>query len=240
MRTSFNDFLVTESIEDKGIFKAIFMAGTPGAGKSYVVSKLEGDISPRVVTTDKPLEFLQGKKFHSDDDLWRQIGAKVRTLTKKQLTNYVNGVLPLIIDGTSSSISHVQSRAGLLESIGYDVGMVFVNTRVEDALKRAAGRDRTVSPEFIRQAYDWANDNKEYYQERFPFFTEVNNSEDALTDETLQKVFKKVQGFYKEPIKNPVGRRRYEEMREAGAKYLVPKLFSQDKLDHIVDGWFRS
>ena len=34
--------LLTEGVYDKGIFKAVFMAGGPGSGKSYVVRQLFG------------------------------------------------------------------------------------------------------------------------------------------------------------------------------------------------------
>ena len=61
MRTSFKQFM-SESIEDKGIFKAIFVIGIPGAGKSYTVSKMNGAVTPRVVNTDRATEYL-AKKF---------------------------------------------------------------------------------------------------------------------------------------------------------------------------------
>ena len=34
--------LLIEGVQDKGIFKAVFMAGGPGSGKSYVVRNLFG------------------------------------------------------------------------------------------------------------------------------------------------------------------------------------------------------
>ena len=34
--------LLTEGVYDKGIFKAVFMAGGPGSGKSYVAGQLFG------------------------------------------------------------------------------------------------------------------------------------------------------------------------------------------------------
>ena len=50
---------INESIEDKGILKACFMAGTPGAGKTYTISKVKsGQIEPRMVNTDKWTEFI--------------------------------------------------------------------------------------------------------------------------------------------------------------------------------------
>ena len=38
---------LTEGIEDKGIFKAVFMAGHPGAGKTFVLNSIKsGQIEP--------------------------------------------------------------------------------------------------------------------------------------------------------------------------------------------------
>ena len=48
---------ISESINDKGIFKAVFVIGLPGAGKSYTVSQLRGSVSPKVVNTDIAAEF---------------------------------------------------------------------------------------------------------------------------------------------------------------------------------------
>jgi hypothetical protein len=48
----FNQYL-TEGINDKGIFKAIFMGGSSASGKSYVIKQISsGSISPRLVNTD--------------------------------------------------------------------------------------------------------------------------------------------------------------------------------------------
>jgi 4-hydroxy-tetrahydrodipicolinate reductase len=57
----FEEFLLQESINDKGILKAVFVVGMPGAGKSYTVSNLKGQVSPKIVNTDVALEFLSKK-----------------------------------------------------------------------------------------------------------------------------------------------------------------------------------
>ena len=49
---------VAESINDKGVLKAVFVIGIPGAGKSYTVKKLNGTVQPRVVNTDRATEYL--------------------------------------------------------------------------------------------------------------------------------------------------------------------------------------
>ena len=58
--------LLTEGVFDKGILKAVFMAGGPGSGKSYVASQLFGipkkmNISMaglKSVNSDTEFEFL--------------------------------------------------------------------------------------------------------------------------------------------------------------------------------------
>lgn len=41
---------LSESINDKGLFKAVFILGIPGAGKSTVIRQItDGAIHPRVV-----------------------------------------------------------------------------------------------------------------------------------------------------------------------------------------------
>ena len=48
------NYLISEGINDKGIFKACFMCGHPGAGKSYTLTKIKsGIIEPRIVNIDK-------------------------------------------------------------------------------------------------------------------------------------------------------------------------------------------
>ena len=60
LKTYIQEDIISEGINDKGIFKACFMAGTPGSGKSYVISKIsDGAIEPRIVNSDKMTEFLK-------------------------------------------------------------------------------------------------------------------------------------------------------------------------------------
>ena len=49
--------LLTEGIHDKGIFKAVFLAGGPGSGKSTVVKQLAlNALGFKTVNTDKAFE----------------------------------------------------------------------------------------------------------------------------------------------------------------------------------------
>ena len=50
-----------EGLQDPNIFKAFFLAGGPGSGKSYVVRKTTGGTGLRVVNSDDAFEALLQK-----------------------------------------------------------------------------------------------------------------------------------------------------------------------------------
>lgn len=237
---------INESINDKGILKALFVVGIPGSGKSYTVSQLKGAISPKVVNTDVATEFLSKKLgIPSNSSTWRTVFRdRSRPMTTGALANYLNSMLPLFVDGTSNDVSNILARAGILESIGYDVGMVFIDTDFEVALerarKRAADIDRHVDEDFIKKLHDLSAKNKEYFKGKFKFFTEVYNNPGEFDDKALLKIFRQVSGFYTEPVDNPVGQRTLEELRGKKEGYLVPTIFEKDELKKKVDAWYRS
>jgi shikimate kinase len=224
---------LTEGIEDKGIFKAVFLAGHPGAGKSYTLDRIKsGQIEPRIVNTDKFVE-------HFKNADWMAIGDKVRRLNNAQLVLYLNSMLPLAVDGTSGSIQAMLRRRGLLESMGYDTAMVFVNTDLETAIRRVQSRDRKVEEEFIRESFKKLNENKKFYRSKFDTFIEVDNNDGELTNKAITHAFNFLTSFYNSPIKNPIGKRRVEKMKKNVWKQLNPKVMPLDEIKKIVSVWYR-
>ena len=79
--------LLNEGVRDPGIFKAIFLAGGPGSGKSYVAQQLFGipekiNVSTyglKMVNQDQALEMFLKKYFgtlaidNMPKDLYRQL-----------------------------------------------------------------------------------------------------------------------------------------------------------------------
>jgi shikimate kinase len=225
---------LNESINDKGIFKAIFMAGAPGAGKSTVRSKLGGGFDPRVVNTDKFTEHFGG---------WDGFEENINLLTKNQLALYLNSMLPLWVDGTSSNPTNLMAREGLVSSIGYDTGMIWVNTSLESSIKRAKGREerggRKVGEEWIKETYNEIQKMKGFYKGRFNWFQEVDNNDGMLTDEVVMKMYKKANSFFSSPISNPIGQERINTLREEGGKYLIDlDDFDDKQLNNRVRAWF--
>ena len=157
--------LLTEGIQDKGIFKAIFMAGGPGSGKSYIKEKLFGipdnvNISVgglKSVNSDKEFMMLL-RKFDfdptmlaayekTDKDLFHHLSAPekkggsglrdfAQELSKERMKGYMDGKKGMVIDSTGSNFKKVQGQKEMLEKQGYDCYMVFVMTSLETAQKR--------------------------------------------------------------------------------------------------------
>ena len=51
----FNEFLI-EGMYDPSIFKAVFMAGGPGSGKSWVAGQTTGGLGMKIVNSDEIYE----------------------------------------------------------------------------------------------------------------------------------------------------------------------------------------
>lgn len=229
----FENYL-TESINDKGIFKAIFMAGAPGAGKSTVRMKLGGGFDPRVVNTDK---------FTEHFGTWEGFEEKINLLTKNQLSLYLTSMLPLWIDGTSSNPTNLMAREGLISGIGYDTGMIWVNTSLESSLKRAKEREerggRHVGADWIEETYNKIQKMKPFYKSRFQWFREVDNNDGMLTDEVVNKLYKASTSFFSSPVQNPVGQERINKLKASGGKYLTDlPSFDDKQLNKMVKAWF--
>lgn len=231
-----------ESVNDKGLFKAVFICGIPGAGKSYTTGKLtDGAIQPRIINSDKVYEFL-GKKGAADitdaDGAWQEVGSKVMQTTSNMLAQYINGMLPLFIDSTSSDPANLLRRKGILESFGYDCALVWVDVDLDTALARAAQRERDVPEKFIRATYEHASKAREYLMSRFDMVLPLSNSDGQLTDAVLQQAFKSTSAFFRGELQNYVGINTLEQLNKAGEKYLVPTVRSAQQINHVVSAWY--
>lgn len=223
--------MLTEGINDRGIFKAVMMAGIAGSGKSFVATKVKsGNIEPRIVNTDTWIEH-----YGNSYDKWVDTSVQ---LTKSQLTLYLNSMLPLLCDTTSTSFNTVLRRLQLLERFGYDVAMVYVHTSLETALARIARRERKVPEWQVIEYFEKAKKIKPYLKNKFQLFLEVKNDDGELTDEVIQKVFKRTLSFYESDIQNPLGVEAVKMMQENGWKYLSPNIYELSDIKEMAGRWY--
>ena len=147
---------VLEGPNDPHIFKAVFLAGGPGAGKSYVAGKLLSGQGLRPLNSDDVYEYL-AKKHNMDlgdpdvvgSDKGQEIRNRAKEITKTREDLYLDGRLGLIIDGTGKDITKVSQAKNQLNELGYDTMMLFVNTSEDVAQERNLQRPRTIPAEMV-------------------------------------------------------------------------------------------
>jgi len=184
----FKDF-ITEGVYDKHIFKAFFLAGGPGSGKSWVAARtLEGS-GLKVINTDLGFERyakqagLDLKKMQSftpaQTKLKDALRARSKSGTKTQLEFAIQGRLGLILDSTARDIPRIESESSALGALGYDTYMVFVNTTLETALKRNQMRPRSVPDAIVIQSHKQIQANRQKLKNIFGSnYVEVDNDFD--------------------------------------------------------------
>jgi cytidylate kinase len=205
---SFTD--LQEGLYDPNIFKAFFLAGGPGSGKSYVVKKSTGGTGLKIVNSDDVFEkyLAQAKldfKMQSSQSGERDVlRTKAKKVTAKRKDNYLEGRLGLVIDGTGKDYGKISSQAAGLQQLGYDVHMIFVNTTLEVALQRNKERDRTVPEKIAIDSWKQVQSNVGKLQSLFgpKNFIIVDNDMPDTDGKLFDHVFKKVQGLLRKKVDN--------------------------------------
>ena len=234
---------VTDSINDKNLFKAIFMAGGPGSGKSYVAKNMFGfddfnvSFSDAMLVNSDVLFEIGLEKANlplvinvNDKNMYQQqmmIRDRAKQLTKSRQALWVNSMLPLVIDGTGKDFEKIKKQSDVLRSIGYDTAMVFVNTSLETALQRNAMRARSVDPDLVEQMWSEVQSNMGKFQSYFGnndfYIIDCNNSFAKNSKEELKfktDLYKIGLKLLSEPLKNKIGIANIEYLRANGGKYL--------------------
>ena len=121
---SFKTFL-DEGVNDPAIFKAVFLAGGPGSGKSFIVGKTGlPQLGFRVVNSDDSFEHMMKKAGLKMDkeDIFSIPGQRIRGRAKSQTDTkqrmYEKGRLGLVIDGTGKDVNKIITQAKKLEKLG--------------------------------------------------------------------------------------------------------------------------
>lgn len=203
---------IDEGLYDPSIFKAIFLAGGPGSGKSFVAKNTTGGHGFKMVNSDLAFELLMKeagmslKLMDLTPDQTKKKDAirdRAKELTKMRLQNYIAGKLGVIIDGTGKDVAKIQKQKKKLEDLGYDCYMIFVNTSLEVALQRDAKRERSVGQELVTKMWNGVQNNIGAFQRMFNGnFTIIDNNN--AQQDVLLTVWKEVSKFAKHPVKNPI------------------------------------
>jgi hypothetical protein len=163
---------IDEGVEDPGILKAIFMAGGPGSGKSFVAGELfdipkHYSFAPsglRVINSDPAFELnmrkmgidpknlgsLSDKDFAKVTDGPDSPRGRAKATTVAQQNAAEIGRLGLLLDATGDDYEKIKKRMIRLQGMGYDTAMLFVNTTLEKAQERNQNRDRVLKRSLVK------------------------------------------------------------------------------------------
>ena len=208
----FKEFLLQEGLYDPGIFKAFFMAGGPGSGKSFIASNTFAGSGLKFVNSDQVFE--RGlKKANLSDKMPDQekyfrdiIRNNAKGTTKRQLDTYVTGRLGLVIDATGRDYGRISAEYNQLHSLGYDCYMIFVNTTLPVALERNQIRSRTIPEYIVKSSWEKVQSNIGKFQRLFGqsnfIVVDNNRSDKELVSQTLQNCDRLVRRYMRQPIKS--------------------------------------
>ena len=195
---------ITEGVYDPSIFKAFFLAGGPGSGKSWVSTRALSGMGLKVIDSDNAfVSKLRREKLtldfatHNEKEIIAR--DKIRTKSKQvagmQLGMALEGRLGLIIDSTARDVEKIQQQAQNLRAIGYDIHMVFVNTTLEVALDRNRSRPRQLPDAIVINSHKQIQKNMGRLQRIFGHrnFLIVDNNKN--NEDVNPMVHKKIRGM---------------------------------------------
>ena len=206
---------LTEGVYDPNIFKAFFLAGGPGSGKSFVVRKTTGGLGLKIVNSDTAFEkLLKDADFSLDfrdmspeKTLERdKIRKRAQEVTDKMKSNFVAGRLGLIIDGTGAEYGKIEKQVKMLQQLGYDTHMIFVNTSLDTAIERNNQRARKLPLDIVKTYWNNVQSNIGKFQRLFgrKNFIVVDNNN--AKEDVFLKVFKSVRKLATRKVKNYIAK----------------------------------
>ena len=186
---------IYEGVYDPGIFKAFFLAGGPGSGKTFVTQSAFAGTGLKLVNSDVKFERDLRKanlslKMPDEEKYFRdRIRQGAKEFAGKQMDTYLKGRLGMIVDSTARDYSSIQRQYNLLRNIGYDCYMIFVNTSLEVALERNRTRSRSIPEYIVQKSWKGVQANMGAFQKVFGhskmLIVDNNKDDKELVTQTL-------------------------------------------------------
>jgi dephospho-CoA kinase len=235
--------LLSEGVNDKSIFKAVFLAGGPGSGKDYVLDNTLQGHGLTEINSDKALEFLMDKegldkRMPEDEKEARTfVRDRAKNITELKQRLALVGRNGLIINGTGDDYKKIERIKNRLEELGYDTSMIMVNTSDEVSAERNVERGqrggRTVPENIRREKWEAVQNSRPELAKLFgDNYSEFDNSEDLRTadpevvkqkKDEMMELYKNVQNFVSQPPSNPKAQEWVAQEMQQADRLPVPK-----------------
>lgn len=201
-----------EGVYDPNIFKAIFMAGGPGSGKSYVARRTTGGMGMKMVNSDDIYEKMlndAGLDTTPEDiysDQGQQIRGRAKGVTKRMQGNFLEGRLGLIIDGTGKDYDKIAKQVQSLKALGYECYMIFVNTSIDTALEQNRKRKRTLPDGEVKDMWNAVQNNIGKFQRLFGSANFIVVDNNMAGEDVFEKVWKRCMVLIRKKVTNRIAK----------------------------------
>ena len=227
-------------IEDNDSPKVIFMAGSPGSGKSTVIRNLGLSNRLEVINPDdqyeeamraesipadrgkllddyKPLKDQYVAAQEAGDEVLmaelepeylRLRGLLSRNMVlfnqarkgaKQAQTDHIAAGEEFLVDGTGGNYNEIASQVEKLESVGYEVAMIFIDIPVEISIERDDARGkkggRRLGQKTVERSWSAVNQNRPLYEELFGDNFFYVSAGDDLFEDSIKSVEDDVRRF---------------------------------------------
>ena len=193
--------VIQEGLYDKYTFKAVFMAGAPGAGKSTVRDALFAGTGLKIVDPDYIHSLLQRSLREDELSFSPQRNKAIRLRNQ-----FLSQGLGFILDGTNPDPTEVEFVKNQLQDRGYDVSMVLVNAPLDVCLARIQARQertgRQVDEPYARGVYRRIQGNRDQYRAMFgdQFFEIINDKPQLAMGSSRRRIL----NWLNTPVDPPV------------------------------------
>jgi hypothetical protein len=218
--------ILYEGVHDKGIFKAVFLAGGPGSGKDYVLDNTLAGHGMTEINSDKAFEYLLDKEKldkrmpDNEEEQRDVVRQKAKSMTELRQRLALQGRNGLVINGTGDDFDKIKRIKEKLEALGYETSMMMVNTADEVSktrnIERGQRGGRTVPEDKRKEKWDAAQKSRPQFAELFKDnYAEFDNSEDLRSanpdvvkgkKDEMTTHFKNFQKFISKPPKNDIAK----------------------------------
>ena len=198
---------ITEGRFDPYQNRAIFFAGVPGAGKTFIARRLASifyglkqvnpDAAFKYLLKNKNLSLKMPPEEETPREIERQ---RSKQIVGKQQQMYQQENLGMLIDTTGRSLTRVVDTKEELEAQGYETAMIYVDADIETSVKRNRARERSIPEKVLMQNFGAVKANVPRFQELFgDRFFEIDNSMEKQSElpEALKQLEQQVKGFLK-------------------------------------------
>jgi len=145
------------------------------------------------------------KDIYSDEG--QEIRGRAKAITARQKSNYIEGRLGMIIDGTAKDYNKISTQVADLRKIGYECSMIFVNTSIETALTQNRKRKRTLPDDEVELMWNQVQNNMGKFQSLFGGSSFIIVDNNMAGEDVFAKVWKRVAMMIRKKVNNPIAKR---------------------------------